>query len=85
MHPVLVVMVIYYLLVGPQEEQVEPIHIVSIRGIARKYSLNHMRVWRLFNIYHSIHGDDPRYVIRDSDGRRKPTQKFEDFVKKALL
>ncbi|WCN28187.1 hypothetical protein [Thermococcus kodakarensis] len=61
------------------------IRIVSIRGIARKYGLNHMRVWRLFNLYHSIYGDDPRYVIIDADGRRKPTQKFEDFVKKLLL
>ncbi|WP_297090843.1 hypothetical protein [Thermococcus sp.] len=63
----------------------KPVRLVSIRGIARKYNLNHMRVWRLFNLYHSIYGDDPRYVIIDADGRRKPTQKFEDFVKKLLL
>jgi len=63
----------------------ERVRIVSIRGLARKYGINHMRVWRLFKLYVAIYGDDPRYVIIDSDGRRRATQKFEDFVKKLLL
>ena len=63
----------------------DKVKIVSIRKIAKKYGLNHMRVWRLFNLYCMIHGDDPRYVIIDADGRRKPTRRFENFVKKLLL
>ena len=60
----------------------DKIRIVSIRAIAREHGMNRNKVWRLFKWYVSIYGDDPRYVITDVDGRRRPTQEFLRFLKK---
>jgi len=58
------------------------IRIVSIRAIARQYGMNRNKVWRLFKWYAEIYGDDPKYVIIDVDGRKRPTQEFLKFLRK---
>lgn len=58
------------------------IRIVSIRAIARETGMNHLKIWRLFKWYVSIYGDDPRYVIIDADGRKRPTEEFLKFLKR---
>ncbi|MFA4701502.1 hypothetical protein [Pyrococcus kukulkanii] len=58
--------------------------IISIRAIARKNNINHMKLWRLFKIYVALYGDDPRYVIVEYNGKRRPTEEFVRFVENAL-
>ena len=58
----------------------EKIRIVSIRGIARKNNMNRNSVWRLFKWYTHIYGDDPNYVIVEPDGRKRPTERFIEFL-----
>ncbi|ASJ13354.1 hypothetical protein [Thermococcus thioreducens] len=62
----------------------ERVKIVSIRAIARKNNLNLVTVWKKFDWYASIYGDDPNYVIRGPDGRRYPTERFVEFLERVL-
>ena len=85
MHPVLLFMLLYSLLVGPQEQkQAEPIQIVSIRAIARKNGLNKDFVWRKFKWYSEIYKNSPQHVVYGPDGRKYPTQKFVEFLEQVL-
>ena len=60
------------------------IRIVSIRAIARKNNLNLKTVWKKFQWYALIYGDNPEYVIREPDGRKRPTERFVEFLEEVL-
>ncbi|MFA4641432.1 hypothetical protein [Pyrococcus kukulkanii] len=57
--------------------------IISIRAIARKNNVNHMRLWRIFKVYVALYGNNPKYVVI-VDGKKRPTEEFLKFAEKAL-